>query len=95
MARLPDLGHRPVLFSRDDGAAALCRRLGIPHVPVVNAASPLFDRYPTLNLLMEYADGPGATGRPREGLVFKEAGSRFPVSFKAVSNRYLLGPVML
>ena len=74
---------------------ALCRRLGIPHVPVVNAASPLFDRYPTLNLLMEYADGPGATGRPREGLVFKEAGSCFPVSFKAVSNRYLLGPVML
>ena len=71
---------------------ALCRRLGIPHVPVVNAACPVYDRYPTLNLLLESADGAGMTGRPREGLVFKEAGSRLPASFKIVSNRYLLGP---
>lgn len=69
---------------------ALCRRLGIPHVPIVNAASPVFDRYPTLNLLMAAVDGPGLTGRPREGLVFKEAGRTCPISFKAVSNRYLL-----
>ena len=71
---------------------ALCPRLGIPHVPVVNGACPVFDRYPTLNLLLESADGTGMTGRPREGLVFKEAGSRLPASFKIVSNRYLLGP---
>ena len=70
---------------------ALCRRLGIPHVPIVNAACPVFERYPTLRLLLEVADGTGMAGRAREGLVFKEAGSRFPVSFKVVSNGYLEG----
>ena len=71
---------------------ALCRRLGIPHVPVVDAACPLFDRYPTLATLLAHVDGLGSTGRAREGLVFKEAGTTCPVSFKAVGNRYLLGP---
>ena len=70
---------------------ALCRRLGIPHVPVVDAACPVFDRYPTLATLLAHVDGVGASGAAREGLVFKEAGTTCPVSFKAVGNRYLLG----
>ena len=70
---------------------ALCRRLGIPHVPVVDAACPVFDRYPTLATLLAHVDGLGSTGRAREGLVFKEAGTTRPVTFKAVGNAYLLG----
>lgn len=70
---------------------ALCRRLEIPHVPVVEESCPVFDRFAALDDLLAWADGPGVTGRPREGLVFKEIGTACPASFKAVSNRYLLG----
>ena len=69
---------------------ALCAELKIPHVPVIEEECPVFDRYRTLDELLSYAEGQTVHGHEREGLVFKEIGTEVPVTFKAVSNRYLL-----
>ena len=64
--------------------------LKIPHVPVIEEDCPVFDRYRTLDELLSYAEGQTVHGHEREGLVFKEIDTEVPVTFKAVSNRYLL-----
>lgn len=68
----------------------ICAQLGIPHVPVVDESCPVFDLYDTLDKLLSYAEGQTVHGHEREGLVFKEVGTESPITFKAVSNRYLL-----
>lgn len=69
---------------------ALCSAMGIPHVPVIEPAIDVFNRFHTMDEILAYADGKTARGNPREGLVFKEVGTAHPVSFKVVSNNYLL-----
>lgn len=69
---------------------ALCQALGLAHVQVVEEACAVFDRYPTLQSLLAMAEGKTARGHEREGLVCKETGTPSPVTFKIVSNRYLL-----
>ena len=68
---------------------ALAEALGIPHVPVVDAAM-VISGSTTMAALLELADGPSAlhAAQLREGLVFKRHDGA--ASFKAVSNRYLL-----
>ena len=68
---------------------ALAEALGIPHVPVVDAAM-VISGATTMAALLELADGPSAlhAAQLREGLVFKRHDGA--ASFKAVSNRYLL-----
>ena len=68
----------------------LCRMFEIPHVPVLAPAMKVFVAYPTVDDVLKFAEGLTENGREREGLVFKEANSEHPISFKAVSNRYLL-----
>ncbi len=68
----------------------LCERLDIPHVPVINPAMDVFSELPTVDAVLKFAEGVTENGHEREGLVFKEADSAYPRSFKAVSNRYLL-----
>ena len=68
----------------------LCRMFEIPHVPVLNPAMPVFNELPTVDDVLASAEGVTENGNEREGLVFKEANSYNPRSFKAVSNRYLL-----
>ena len=63
----------------------------LDHVPVIGEAVRIFERYPSMDLLLSAADGKSqiAPQRDREGLVFKSL--RHPnVVFKALSNRYLL-----
>jgi len=69
---------------------ALCGQLGIPHVPVIAAAMDVFSELPDVDAVLKYAEGVTENGHEREGLVFKEANTAYPRSFKAVSNRYLL-----
>ena len=69
---------------------ALCEKLGIPHVPVINPVMDVFSELPTVDDVLKFAEGATDRGHEREGLVFKEADNAFPRSFKAVSNRYLL-----
>ena len=69
-----------------DERIALCKELGIPHVPVFE---PNFVLENTVSELLELADGEGMNkGVKREGLVFKHKTSDF--SFKVISNSYLL-----
>ena len=68
----------------------LCDRLEIPHVPIIDARMDVFNRFHTIDEILPFADGKTARGNPREGLVFKEVGTTHPISFKVVSNRYLL-----
>lgn len=67
---------------------ALCKFLGLPHVPVVHTAWKL-DGSATMDAILEMAVGPSALrqAQTREGLVFKRLDGQ--VSFKAISNVYL------
>lgn len=66
-----------------------CERYGIPHVEVLAEAMDVFQEYPDVDSLLAFAEGKTAAGHEREGLVFKTVDEPF-LSFKAVSNRYLL-----
>lgn len=68
---------------------ALARDLDIPHVPVIEPEF-LIDPRVSMDTLLAMADGESElrTGQAREGLVFKALTKQ--VSFKAISNRYLL-----
>lgn len=67
---------------------SICRELNLPHVEIVNPSIKVFELYPTMEALLQYAEGKTARGNEREGLVFKSMNSS--LSFKAVSNRYLM-----
>lgn len=68
---------------------ALCEKLGIPHVQLVSPAVKIFSECPTMDSVLKYAEGKTARGNEREGVVFKSL-TVHDLSFKAVSNRYLL-----
>ena len=68
----------------------LCCVMDIPHVPVIAPALDVFNRFHNIDEILPYADGKTVRGNPREGLVFKEVGTTHPISFKVVSNKYLL-----
>lgn len=73
-----------------DECVFFCECLDIPHVPVLANAMKVFRAYPTMDSLLEFADGFTARGNRREGLVFKQVDSSHPITFKAVSNKHLL-----
>ena len=68
----------------------LCAELGIPHVQVIDTCCRIFDCFSSMEKLLTFAEGKTLRGHEREGLVCKETGTEHPVTFKVVSNRYLL-----
>ena len=67
----------------------LIERMGLNHVPVIHPAWPMTS---TIEGLLEAAEGQTAlltSNHEREGIVFKEV--RGGMTFKAISNKYLLG----
>ena len=78
------------LFIEAETRRRLCAEMGMPHVPVIEPALDVFNRFHTMDEILAYADGKTARGNPREGLVFKEIGTMHPISYKVVSNMYLL-----
>ena len=60
-----------------------------PLVPVIDEALDVFERFRTMDELLAFAEGKTARGHEREGVVFKSTEAPY-VSFKVVSNRYLL-----
>lgn len=70
-------------------ARALCRLVHLEYVPVICESMDVFDTFVTVDDLLKYAEGKTAAGNEREGLVFKSVDEPY-VSFKAVSNRYLM-----
>ncbi|MHA1370079.1 MAG: RNA ligase (ATP) [Promethearchaeota archaeon] len=76
-------------LSREDDAGGRFR-----HVPIISSSIDVFNEYPDVSSLLAFADGKSLVNkdRIREGIVFKslELMDGAVVSFKAVSNRYLL-----
>ena len=74
---------------------AVVERMGLNHVPVLATQAKLTDTLGIKDIegLLEFAEGKSVmrdiTGPEREGLVFREINGG--MSFKAISNKYLLG----
>lgn len=73
---------------------ALIDHMGLRHVPVLASHATLYDTLGITDMpqLLKYAEGKsvmGLIGCEREGVVFKEVRGGF--TFKAISNKYLLG----
>lgn len=67
----------------------ICLDLGLQHVELVNPSLKVFTEYPTCDDILKYAEGKTVRGNEREGVVFK-SNTDPSLSFKAVSNRYLM-----
>lgn len=67
---------------------AICKFLGLEHVKVIETCK-IFHKLKSIDEFLAYADGQTDNGLPREGVVFKRVDDG-SVSFKAVSNKYLL-----
>lgn len=66
-----------------------CTDNGIPHVDVIAEDMQVFHEFTDVESLLKFAEGKTKEGYEREGLVFKTIDEP-AMSFKAVSNRYLL-----
>lgn len=78
-------------FVSPDERRAFCERNNLPHVNVVARKMPVFQKFTTVDEILKFAEGKTARGNEREGLVFKtDDGLEPQLSFKAVSNRYLM-----
>ncbi len=71
-------------------AQSLALQMGIPYVPVINQSMKVFDELTTMEAILAFAEGKTARGHEREGIVFKSVDDKPFVSFKVISNRYLL-----
>jgi RNA ligase (TIGR02306 family) len=72
---------------------ALIEKMGLKHVPVLNYGADLSDTLGVNDIdgLLKFAEGKSCLNKnqEREGVVFKEHNGGF--TFKAISNKYLLG----
>lgn len=67
---------------------AACKRLGLKHVPILVSATDIKEQ--TIQSIIDFAEGKSQlNGSEREGVVFK-SNSVHDLSFKAVSNRWLV-----
>lgn len=67
-----------------------CDVMGIPHVEVVATDYPFFDKIPTMELALTFAEGKTAEGNEREGVVLKTCDDGPFMSCKIINNNYLL-----
>lgn len=74
----------------------LCSALGMPMVPIEEVDRDLPSKYPTVESLLERADGNYSTGGRKEGIVIRPVEPVYSptiggnLSMKVVSNKYLL-----
>ncbi len=67
-----------------------CDVMGIPHVEVVATDYPFFDKIPTMELALTFAEGETLEGNEREGVVLKTCDDGPFMSCKIINNNYLL-----
>ena len=74
----------------------ICGILGMEHVPIEEVDTDLPSKYPTVEALLERADGDYPNGGKKEGIVIRPVKPVYSklisaeLSMKVVSNRYLL-----
>ena len=79
-----------------DRMLEVCRALGLDHVPIEERGMDLPSKYPTVEALLERADGDYPRGGKKEGIVIRPTEPVFcplisaSLSMKVVSNKYLL-----
>ena len=79
-----------------DRMLEICRMLGLDHVPIEERGMDLPAKYPTVEALLERADGDYPRGGKKEGIVIRPTEPVFcplisaSLSMKVVSNKYLL-----
>jgi RNA ligase (TIGR02306 family) len=75
-------------YLKPDFRRALIQRMGLTHVPVLNEGTALPGG---VDILLEFAEGKSRLNpaQEREGIVFKQVDGG--MTFKAISNKYLLG----
>lgn len=76
-------------FMTPCSAQNFCDYWAIPYVTILSDSMPVFQKFKNVDELLLFAEGKTARGNEREGVVFKSVDTPY-VSFKAVSNRYLL-----
>lgn len=85
--RIWDITHQQ--FIEPAKRREICNKIGLTHVPVIAEEMKVFEKFTNVDDLLLFAEGKTARGNEREGLVFKECSAE-PITFKAVSNKYLL-----
>ena len=79
-----------------DRMLEICEKLGLDHVPIEERGQDLPAKYPTVEALLERADGDYPRGGKKEGIVIRPTEPIFcplisaSLSMKVVSNKYLL-----
>lgn len=74
----------------------ICEHLKMEHVPIEEEGKDLPSKYPTVEALLERADGQYPNGGPKEGIIIRTTEPEYcslisgPLSMKVVSNKYLL-----
>ena len=74
----------------------ICGILGMEHVPIEEVDTDLPSKYPTVEALLERADGDYPNGGKKEGIVIRPVEPVYSklisaeLSMKVVSNKYLL-----
>ena len=74
----------------------VCRELGLKNVPIEEVGNNLAEHYPTVEALLERADGEYPNGGKKEGIVIRPTTPVFSkrlnaeLSMKVVNNKYLL-----
>lgn len=78
------------------GMIDCCNQLGLAHVPIEEIGTNLQGKYPTVDALLERADGEYPNGGKKEGIVVRTVVPVYSkkigdyLSFKVVNNKYLL-----
>lgn len=73
-----------------DKSQELLNKYGIQGVPVLGEPVKVFKEFKTVNDFLTHAEGKSINAQIREGVVWKSVGITPPVSFKAISNEFLL-----
>ena len=79
-------------YLKPDARLALIERMGLKHVPVLAYRAQLLDTLGIMDVdgVLRFAEGKSTLAdTEREGVVFKEVNGG--MTFKAISNQYLLG----
>ena len=79
-----------------DRMLEICRALDLDHIPIEERGQDLPSKYPTVEALLERADGDYPRGGKKEGIVIRPTEPVYcplisaSLSMKVVSNKYLL-----
>jgi len=71
-----------------DDRLSFCAEMGLPHVPAIDRG--VYSGFMDVKQFLQYAERPSMAAEQAEGVVFKSI-TNPDVSFKAISNAYLLG----